>query len=58
MSDTDKKLGKRIQELRKSRGLTQSKLAELIDVEVVTISRIENGRNGGSEVKLSSSAYN
>ena len=43
MTDTNKKLGKRIQELRKLRGLTQSKLAELIDVEVVTISRIENG---------------
>jgi len=43
MTDTNKKLGKRIQELRKLRGLTQSKLAEMIDVEVVTISRIENG---------------
>lgn len=43
MTDTNKKLGKRIQELRKLRGLTQSKLAELIEVEVVTISRIENG---------------
>lgn len=43
MTDTNKKLGKRIQELRKLRGLTQSKLAELIEVEVVTVSRIENG---------------
>ena len=43
MADLNKKLGKRIQELRKLRGLTQSKLAELLDVEIVTISRIENG---------------
>ncbi len=43
MTDTAKKLGKRIQELRKTRRLTQSNLAELINVETVTISRIENG---------------
>lgn len=43
MTDIDKKLGKRIQELRKRRGMTQQKLAELVNVEVVTISRIENG---------------
>ena len=41
--DTAKELGKRIQKLRKARGLTQSQLAEKISVEVVTISRIENG---------------
>ena len=43
MTDTNKKLGERIQQLRKLRGLTQSELAELIDAEVVTVSRIENG---------------
>lgn len=43
MANTSKQLGKRIQELRKIRNLTQSQLAELIDVEVVTVSRIENG---------------
>ena len=43
MTTTTKKLGKRIQELRKQRNLTQSQLAEKINVEVVTISRIENG---------------
>ena len=43
MTDITNKLGKRIQELRKSKGFTQSQLAELISVEVVTISRFENG---------------
>ena len=43
MLDLNEKLGQRIQELRKSKGITQSKLAELINVEVVTLSRIENG---------------
>lgn len=43
MSNTSKKLGKRIQELRKIHGFTQSQLAEMIAVEVVTVSRIENG---------------
>ena len=43
MSNTSKKLGKRIQELRKIQGFTQSQLAEMIAVEVVTVSRIENG---------------
>lgn len=41
--DTTKQLGKRIQTLRKQKGLTQSQLAEIISVEVVTVSRIENG---------------
>jgi len=43
MLKLSEKLGMRIQELRKLRGLTQSELAELIDAEIVTISRIENG---------------
>jgi len=43
MTGMNKKLGKRIQELRKYKGLTQSQLAEQINVETVTISRIENG---------------
>ncbi len=43
--DSRKKLGKRIKELRKSRGFTQEQVAELIDMEQNTISVIESGRN-------------
>ena len=37
-------LGKRIQELRKSNGLTQENMAELIGIEPSSISNIENGK--------------
>lgn len=37
-------LGKRIQEIRKSKKLTQEKLAEYIGIETSSISNIENGR--------------
>lgn len=43
--DTKKLLGKRIKELRKSVGLTQEKLAELIDIETGSLSGIESGRH-------------
>jgi transcriptional regulator with XRE-family HTH domain len=43
--DNKKKLGKRIQELRKRKGFTQEKVAELISMEQNTISVIESGRN-------------
>lgn len=43
--DIKKLLGKRIQELRKSRKLTQEKLAEIIGIDVVSLSKIETGRN-------------
>ena len=43
--DNKKLLGKRIQELRKQKGLRQEKLAELSGVEPTSISNIENGRN-------------
>jgi len=43
--DNKKKLGKRIKELRKQKGLTQEKLAELINMEQNSISIIESGRN-------------
>src|SRR5574344_2726096 len=39
-----KMMGKRIQELRKSQGLTQEKLAEMIDIEPASLSNIENGK--------------
>lgn len=38
-------LGKNIKKYRKLRGLTQEKVAELIDVEVRTLSLIETGNN-------------
>ena len=40
-----KLLGKRIKELRKNAGLTQEKLAELIDIETTSLSGIESGRH-------------
>ena len=45
-----KKFGRRIQHLRKKAGLTQSELAEKIDVSQEVISRVECGHAG---VKLS-----
>ena len=38
-----KLFGKRLQELRKQRGLTQEKLSELIDIKPENYSRIESG---------------
>lgn len=43
--DKKKLLGKRIKEIRKARGLTQEKLAELIDIETCSLSAIEIGRH-------------
>jgi len=37
------KVGKRIQEIRKSRGLTQEKFAEMVDLSTKYISNIECG---------------
>ena len=39
-----KKLGKNVKKYRKANNLTQEKLAELIGVEVISISYIETGR--------------
>lgn len=38
-------LGKRIKEIRKNRGFTQEKLAELAGIEIPSLSNIENGKN-------------
>ena len=43
--DNKKLLGKRLQELRKRKGLKQEQLAEFCNVEPASISNIENGRN-------------
>lgn len=39
-----KKLGKNVKKYRKANNLTQEKLAELVGVEVISISYIETGR--------------
>ena len=43
--DNKKLLGKRIKELRKEAGLTQEKLAEMINIETTSLSGIESGRH-------------
>ena len=50
----DKKilLGKRLRDLRKRKGISQEKLAELINVDPITISNIENGKNYPSLINL------
>ena len=50
--DNKKKLGKRIKELRKQKGLTQEQLAEFINMEQNSISIIESGRNFPTLVTL------
>lgn len=40
-----KNIGKRIKEIRKQRGLSQEKLAEMVDIEQHTLSYIETGNN-------------
>ena len=40
-----KELGQRIQKIRKSRKITQDKLAEIIGIDPKNVSRIENGNS-------------
>lgn len=42
--DIKKLLGKKIQKIRKTRGITQEKLAELVELDTSSISHIENGK--------------
>ena len=44
MSTLKEKLGRRIQEIRKSKNLTQEKLAELIGLDTPNLSNIERGK--------------
>ena len=44
MSDFKKLLGRKIQSIRKSRKLTQEKLAELINIEPPSLSYLETGK--------------
>lgn len=44
MTELKKLLGKKIKEIRKKRNLTQEQLAELIDIEIPSMSNIETGK--------------
>lgn len=44
MADIKRLLGKRVKEIRKSKGYTQAQLGELIQLEEVSISNIETGK--------------
>lgn len=44
MSDIKKLLGKKIKQIRKNKNLTQEKLAELINIEIPSLSNIETGK--------------
>ena len=44
MPDFKKLLGKKIQSIRKAKGLTQERLAELIDIETPSLSYLETGK--------------
>ncbi len=44
MANLKEKLGARIQEIRKSKGFTQEKLAELINMDIPNLSNIERGK--------------
>lgn len=44
MIDIKKALGLKIKQIRKSKNLTQEKLAELINIEVPSLSNIETGK--------------
>lgn len=43
--DPKKILGRRIQDYRKSKKLTQENLAELVGIDTISLSKIETGRN-------------
>lgn len=44
MPTLKEKLGKRIQEIRKSKNITQEKLAEMIGIDTPNLSNIERGK--------------
>ncbi len=45
MSDFQKKFGARVRELRKRKGLTQENLAELLNIGVRSLGKIETGNS-------------
>lgn len=52
MTNLKIKLGKRIQSLRKSQGITQEKFSEIIGLDISSLSKIETGRNYPSPENL------
>ena len=44
MAELKEKLGRRIQQIRKSKNLTQEKLAEMIGIDTPNLSNIERGK--------------
>ena len=43
MTSLKQKFGKRVRELRKSKGFTQEQIAEIINIEPPNVSKMENG---------------
>ena len=43
MSEVEKLIGKQVTKIRQERNLTQAQLAELLDVAIETVSRLERG---------------
>ena len=58
MFDLKKEFGKRLKVIRKSRNLTQEKLAELIDIYPRQLSKIETGEHFPSSKTLEKICYN
>ena len=52
MNNLKEKLGARIQEIRKSKKITQEKLAEMIGLDIPNISNIERGKRFVSATTL------
>lgn len=57
MASVKKLLGRRIREVRKLRGYTQEKFAELLEISPSSISKIENGIFQPSEENLEKIAH-
>lgn len=47
-TEGQKAFGKKVREIRKAKGLSQLKLAHLVDIELSTLNRIELGKAGTS----------
>lgn len=45
MDSLKQKFGKRVKELRKSKGFTQEQVAEIVDIEPPNISKMEKGKH-------------
>ena len=45
MNNLKKRLGNRIKTLRKAKNITQERLAEIINMDITSLSKIETGRN-------------